>query len=101
MSDAERQQRHRKKLRKAKLATGRKAERQRELLKAAGEYIPVPPGVTHWVQVTITEKHVGRTIWHPVTRPLPAMNWNELTDDELFTLQERLDRERNRRSAKK
>jgi hypothetical protein len=85
MTDAERQRRRRKKLRKEKLKLGRKAEKERKRLEAAKKYIPVPPGITYWVEVEVN----GRKLWQPKTQPLPSMRWEELREEDLRYLIER------------
>ena len=68
MTPAERQQKRRKRrkrLKKEKLALGRKAERQRQLLKAADDYLPTPPGITYWRKVTVVTPQGERDVWSP------------------------------------
>ena len=85
MTDAQRQARRRKKLRKAQLKLGGtilQQEKQKKKLKAAKatDYIPVPPGITYWRQIKCA---CGGWYWQPKTQPLPAMNWEELSEEEL------------------
>jgi hypothetical protein len=93
MTATERQRRRRKRLRKEKLKAGKKAERERRLLKEAEDYIPTPPGLTYWVKVQVS----GREILQPTTQPLAAMRWRELRDEDLQSLIEQARRELDRR----
>ena len=97
MTDAERQQRSRAKAKKATLAVGHKAEREKRLAKAAERYIPMPPGVTYWETI---ELHPGANtirIWQPTTRPLAAMAIAQLEDDDIVSLLAMLSKEAKRR----
>jgi hypothetical protein len=97
MTAAERQRRRRKRLRKEKLKLGRKAERERRLLKAAEAYIPVPPGITYWRQVPVQTAAGEREIWASTTRPLSAVHWGHLSGADLDALGDHLRREVERR----
>src|SRR5262249_21877781 len=65
----------------------RKAERQRKRLKAAESYVPTPPHITFWKQATILTADGERESWQPVKRPLATMNWEDLGDEDLDSLQ--------------
>lgn len=99
MTDAERQARRRKKVRDEKLKTGRKAEAQKKLLKAATQYVPCPPGITYYEEITAKlEDGTFRKVWVPKQRPLATVDWRELSDADLeeliATATERLRRRR-------
>jgi hypothetical protein len=93
MTDAERQRRRRKRLRAEKLKLGRQAEKERCLLKAAEDYIPMPPGITYWVRVRVGD----RDVLQPTTHPLPSVSWHELRDEDLYSLIDQARRELERR----
>ncbi len=85
MTPAERQRRHRKRLKtkrstevRKKLAA--KARDERALL-----YVPMPPGVTVWRKVRIKAREEVK-IWQPTTRPLAAIQVDGLEDDDLLAL---------------
>jgi hypothetical protein len=90
MAPAERQQKRRKRLRKEKLATGHKAEKQRRLLKAAADFMPMPPGITYWRKVTVTTPELEREVWTPTTQPLAAIDMHDglsvLADEDISRL---------------
>jgi hypothetical protein len=85
LTPAERQKRHRKKLKAERSGEVRKriANRQRE--EEALQYLPAPPGITYYREVTIRPEHVGRTVWRPTRRPLARCD-NYLEDEEIIGL---------------
>ena len=103
MTPAERQQKRRKRrnrlkrLKKEKLALGRKAERQRQLLKAADDYLPTPPGITYWRKVAVVTPQGERDVWSPKSRPLPSIEMHALDDGNLVNLIDALLAEARRR----
>jgi hypothetical protein len=52
--------------------------------KAVSEYIPMPPGITYWEQVTV-RSGVEQTILQPTTKPLAACELH-LTDEDVLAL---------------
>lgn len=98
MTAAERQARHRKKVRKEELELGKKAEREKKRIEEGRNYIPTPPGVTYWQKkkVVLATGEIEEK-YYPVTRPLASMHWHELTDADLDALQQCLEREREGR----
>ncbi len=90
MTAAERQQRHRARLKREKLKLGAKAVRQRQRLKMAEEYVPMPPGITYWRPVTIETANGPIETTVPVTRPLASLPWADLENADIVALIQRL-----------
>ena len=82
MTAAERQRRRRKKLRAQQPAEVRQKLVKRSRDKHALKYMPMPPGITRWHQVTISPGQEV-TIWQPEPVPLPMFD-NELDDAEII-----------------
>jgi hypothetical protein len=82
MSDAERQRRRRKKLRRQRTAEIVKRERWQRRAKNTKNLVPYPPGITRWRKVEIKP---GITISQAVTQPLAAC-WRDLTNEEISAL---------------
>ena len=99
MTPAERQRRHRAKTKRELLKLGSKAERQRRLAKAAEQYIPMPPGVTYWREVTVVTPEGERTVWNPHTQPLAAVMAGKLSAAEIVGLIQLLQHEQERRQG--
>ncbi len=84
MTPAERQRRHRKRLK-----TGRSTEVRKKLAAKARDeralqYNPMPPGITVWYKKRMKAREVAE-IWQPRTRPLAAFQ-DGLEDDDILAL---------------
>ena len=95
MTDAERQQRRRKKLRRERSDEIKKKHRAIARDKQAESYIPMPPGITHWETVVVQTAEGEREIFAPKTRPLAA--FNSLEDVDIEALLKQLQAELERR----
>lgn len=85
MTPAERQQRRRKRLKAERAAETKKVERAKRRAKNTDLYIPMPPGVTYWQQVTVITPDGEHTVWAPKTRPLAACD-SDLEDRDVLAL---------------
>ena len=85
MTDAERQQRHRKKLDKESAAELRKRKRQMLLDEKAQRYQPRPPGITYARRVTVLTPEGDQEVWTSLTRPLATCE-TELEDEDILAL---------------
>ncbi len=84
MTPAERQRRHRKRLKTTRSAEVRKKLAAKARDNRAMLYVPMPPGITVWRKVRIKAGEEVE-IWQPKTRPLAAVR-DDLTDDDLLAL---------------
>jgi hypothetical protein len=84
MTAAERQRRHRKKLRTQRSAEARRNIAKRNWDGNALKYMPMPPGITYWHQVAIRASQEV-TVWQPDRVPLPMLD-DELDDGEIIHL---------------
>lgn len=90
MTPAERQRKRRGKVIRAQVAAATKGKRDRAKDKAHAAYIPKPPGLTYWEQVTVQTAEGERTAWAPKSRPLAACH-SDLTDGDVLALLEQLE----------
>ena len=90
MTPAERQRRRRKRLKKERTTEAKRLARLMRRDKNALAYIPAPPGITYWRQVTVLTNDGEKEIWTPTTRPLATCG--SLEDDELQSLIRQLHR---------
>lgn len=98
MTAAERQRRRRAQLRLKSLKVGSKAERQKRQLKAAGKYIPIPPGFTFWrYEDVIGVDGKPRRIIAPMSKPLAAIALTFVDDADIGALVRLLVQEAERR----
>jgi hypothetical protein len=104
MTPAQRQRRRRTRVRRALIAAGAgldKAERRkRRLAKLGKQIIPAPPGITYWREITVTTLEGERQVWAPITQPAPGVALRELTNIEIASLIEVLEREQDRRAGR-
>ncbi len=96
MTDAERQHRRRKKLRRERSDELKKKYRAIARDKQAENYMPYPPGITYWKTVVVQTTDGEREIFAPKTRPLAACS-TDLEDDDILSLLFRLRKEAKRR----
>jgi hypothetical protein len=105
MTAAQRQRRHRAKVKRRLVALGAgidKAERRkRRLAKIGQQMIPAPPGITYWREVVVRTPEGDRKVWAPITQPAPGAALLNLTDVEIASLIEVLEREQDRRAGQK
>ena len=85
MTPAERQKRHRARLRKAKDAEWMKKERLKRRQENARRFMPTPPGTTYWRKVRVMTPEGEQEIWAPLTRPLAACE-TDLEDEDIQAL---------------
>ena len=84
MTPAERQRRHRKRLKTTRSAEVRKKLAAKARDERAMLYDPMTPGITVWCKVRIKAGEEVE-IWQPKTRPLAAVH-DDLEDDDLLAL---------------
>jgi hypothetical protein len=86
MTAAERQRRRRKLLNAKRSAETSRKVRLMNRAKSAEHYMPMPPGITYWEQITVNAMSGGtRQIWAPKLRPLAACS-NNLEDADVIEL---------------
>jgi hypothetical protein len=99
---AERQKRHRAKIRRQQLADGKRdlsEERRKRLAERGQGYIPAPPGITYWREVTVVTPQGERKIRAPVTQPLASIATSDLRDADIAALIYVLQREQRVRAG--
>jgi hypothetical protein len=102
LTPAERQKRHRAKIRRQEHALGKQAfiEDKRKRLAALGQgYIPAPPGITYWRRMTVITPQGERKVYAPVTQPLASIATAELRDVDIAALIHVLQREQRVRAG--
>ena len=100
MTAAERQRRHRARVRREQLAASVPAriEAHRKRLRKLGkDYIPAPPGITYWQTMTVITPQGEQQIQTPMTRPLASIELSELSDKDIAALLYVLQTEQERR----
>src|SRR5436190_16722080 len=100
MTATERQRRRRKKLAAARSDAVKNAYRKKWRDEAALAYVPMPPGITYYEQITVRLADGSmRPVMVPKTKPLAACR-NDLDDDDVLALLRQLDQMASRRGLK-
>ena len=95
MTAAQRQRRHRAKVKRQLIVAGKKVEqqrRERRRIKLGEDYIPVPPDITYWREVAVSTPTSPGTVLTPITKPAAAVMLQELYNAEITGLIEVLHR---------